>query len=290
MASIPRSNAAFYIDKTSSKICKENGIYFSFSERKVGRSHLYWIGSGMIVFVSLLILWQVTQFQGDIRFSAALLPLFRINLYFVPFMALIVSSMLVLQEKSKRTLFVLLSSHFSPLRFLLEKSISIQLILFSVILNSYFIVLLISRFFLQADFLPFLAFLLSILALSAVFAQIGICVGVIMNHKMAAFAVCLLIWASFLYVYDLVLIYLIPAIGTDELFLFSLFYFFSPVHAIEYFLSVQLGFYPLDRNSAIFNQVLFRSPRLVLAANFLFWAGVSIIISHLVLKRKGIRE
>ncbi|OUM88503.1 MAG: hypothetical protein BAA01_05210 [Bacillus thermozeamaize] len=258
--------------------------------KEVYRSHLYWIGSGMIAFVSLLILWQVTHLQGDIRFSAALMPLFRINLYFVPFMALIVSSMLVLQEKSQRTLFVLLSSHFSPLRFLLEKSISIHLILFSMILSSYFLVLLISRLFLQADFLPFLAFLLSILALSAVFAQIGICVGVAMNHKMAAFAVCLLIWAGFLYVYDLVLIYVIPGIGTDELFFFSLFYFFSPVHAIEYFLSVQLGFYPLDRNSAIFNQVLFRSPRLVLAANFLFWAGVSIIISHLVLKRKGIRE
>ncbi|GAB7388143.1 hypothetical protein BSNK01_19800 [Bacillaceae bacterium] len=257
--------------------------------KEVYRSKTYWLTSGMIVLFSLLILRQFVHLNTDIYFSAALMPLFRINLYIIPFIAMVVASFSVLQEKSQRTLPVLLANYFSPLRFLLEKSLSVHMILTGVILSSYFFVLLFSRFCLKTDFFPFMIFLLSILLLSVIFAQIGICLGVLMDHKLPAFAGSLTVWAFFLFFYDLVLIYAIPGIEADELLAFSVFYFFSPIHAIEYFLSVKLGIYPLAKDSAIFNHFAFESPGLVLAANLLFWLGLSVSLSYIALKSRGVR-
>jgi ABC-type transport system involved in multi-copper enzyme maturation permease subunit len=244
----------------------------------------------LILSVSLLIIRQMISYNSEITLSQLFVPLFQANMYFIPLLSMIIASFSIQQEKLQKTMPILLTRYVSPMQFFWQKSLSIHVIMGSIIGISYLLITLFSKFYVQVSFMPFIYFLLSIIFISMIFNQLGCFLGYITENRIRLLSYILIIWLFYLFIYDLILIYFVPSIHSSDVFLFSIFYFLSPINTMRYFLNVKLNVFDMDSFSLMFDHVTFHSPTLILFLNLLFYLGISYGLGLLALKKGGFKE
>lgn len=258
--------------------------------REMYRSKILISSFFLILFISLIIVYQVLSYSSKLSFPQIFVPLFKANIYFVPLLSMILSSFSIQQERLQKTIPILLTRYVTPVQFLWWKSITAHIIMCFVLMISYFLVFVFSKFFVQVSFWPFFYFLLSLLFLAMIFNQIGSFLGCITENRLQLLSYILIIWFFFLFIYDLILIYVVPHIQSSDVFVFSIFYFLSPINTMRYFLYVGLDVYNLDSFSGLFDHITFHSPILVLSLNLILYLGGFFVLGLFVLKNGGLKE
>lgn len=253
------------------------------------RSSLVYLVVGAIILTSAFVLFQFSSMDVPVSFRTALVPVFQTSLYFLPLLALAYGALSMSLEKTQRTLLIQLARGISVNRFVRNKYLSLYAVFLPVVGISYFIGMIPARMVLGSISVTELGiFLIAVLLLSSVFLALGILLGALVSGTLRLVGGVIGIWLVLIYVYDLVFMYLLPMVSMDHVLLFSIFYFLSPVNAVQYFLLTQLNIYQLSDLSALYEQVTFQSPWLVLILNMVIWIGALFFGTIHALKRKGI--
>lgn len=258
--------------------------------KEMYRSKIIFSAMVLILVVSLLITRQMISYNDGITFSQMSIPLFQANLYFIPLLAMIISSFSVQHEQLQKTLPILLTRYLSPNVFFIKKTLALQLILCSTLTISYFFVIFFSKFFMHVTIHDFFYFTLSMLFISIIYVQIGCFLGCITENRIQLLSYILMIWFLSLFVYDLILMYFVPTIHVGDVFLFSIFYFLSPINSVRYFLNVKLGLFDVEGFPAIFDQFTFRSPSIILLLNLALFVGAFLGFGLRAIKKGGSKE
>lgn len=192
-------------------------------------------------------------------------------------------------EKTQRTLLMQLARGVSVNTFVRKKFLSLYAVFLPAVGMSYFIAMIPARIvFGTVSAVELGIFLLAILLLSAVFLAFGIMLGAFVSGTIRLIGGVIGIWLVLIYLFDLLLMYILPSVSMDSVLLFSIVYFLSPVNAVQYFLLTQLNIYQLSDLSALYEQVTFQSPWLVVMINTVFWIAALYFGTIQALKRKGI--
>lgn len=258
--------------------------------KEMYRSKIIFSAVVLILVVSLLIARQMIGYNNEITFSQMSGPLFQANFYFIPLLAMIISSFSVQHEQLQKTLPILLTRYLSPNEFFIKKTVALQFIFCSNIAISYFFVIFFSKFFIQISIHDFFYFTLSMLFISIIYVQIGCFLGCITENRIQLLSYILIIWFLSLFVYDLILMYFVPTIQSSDVLLFSIFYFLSPINSVRYFLNVKLGMFDLESFPAIFDQFTFNSPSFILLLNMALFVGTFFGFGLRAIKKGGIKE
>lgn len=252
------------------------------------RSSLCLITMGLIILSAWFVFFQFKGMGTAISFRSGLISVFQVSLYFLPLIALIYGAFSMNIEKNQQTLSILMVRGMSISKFVWTKFYSIFSVFLPTILFAYFLAMIPAKFvFGSIAMKEFSFFVLSMVLLSMIFVSIGLFIGAWFNEKVKVIGASLVVWLGLIYLFDLILMYWLPYVSLNNVLAFSLVYFLSPVHTIQYFLSVQLSIYELSNMSAMYEQVTFQSPWLVLIVNFVLWIGITIAGSMAVLQRKG---
>ncbi len=257
--------------------------------REYHRSSLLLMTVGLVVLSAWFVVFQYHGMNVSVSFRTGLVPIFQTSLYFLPLLAIFYGAFSMALEKSQRTLPILLARGMTVPQFVLRKFVSLFSVFLPTITLAYLIAMIPAKMvFENFDIREFAVFLFSVLLLSAIFITIGILLGTIINQKVTLVGYIIGVWLVLIYLADLLLMYWLPSVAMNEVFMFSVIYFLSPVHAVQYFLFVQLHIYQLSDLSAVYEQFIFESPWLILLGNTVLWIGMSMCISIYILKRKGV--
>lgn len=252
------------------------------------RTSLIYLVVGLIILTSTFVLLQFTGMDVNVSFRSGLVPVFQTSLYFLPLIALAYGALAMANEKTDRTLPILLARGISVKRFVLKKFASLFAVFLPVVVGSYFLAMIPARFiFCRLVVSDLLYFLLSVLILSTVFLALGMLIGAWINQKLRLIGAVIGVWLILLCLFDLVLMYVMPHVSISQVFVFSLVYFLSPINAVQYFLLSLLNIFQLSDLSAYYKQLTFQMPGLVVLSNLVFWVSVSVWGSILGLRKKG---
>ncbi|MFD1040501.1 ABC transporter permease [Virgibacillus byunsanensis] len=253
------------------------------------RSSLLVMTFGLVVLFAWFILFQYRGMDVPVSFRTGLVPIFQTSLYFLPLLATVYGAFSMVLEKSQRTLPILLARGMTIQQFVLQKFLALFSAFLPTIATAYLVAMIPAKLvFGSISIKEFALFIFSIILLTAVFIAIGILLGAMINQKLTLIGAIIGIWLALIYLFDLFLMYWLPSVSMNDIAGFSIIYFLSPVHAVQYFLFVELNVYKLSDLSVIYEQFTFQSTWLVLISNVLFWIGIAICGSIYVLKRKGV--
>ncbi len=233
-----------------------------------------WLGLGILMLTSLFIIAEARTFPEELGFEAMLLSVFDMNVYIVPLFALFLASFSIFQEKESKTEVMLLTKKDSFFTFLLKKSIATQLVIIAAFFGAFIVLAIFMKVFLHFSVISFLTFLLVTFALLVIFNQIGTFLGVICKTKMQLVGANLLTWFIIVFLLDLVMLYLLPAVSFDNIAIFSWAYFLDPLHALRFFLETELGLFGLTHLSRLMENFLIMEPAVFFILNFLLWPVV----------------
>jgi ABC-type transport system involved in multi-copper enzyme maturation permease subunit len=253
------------------------------------RSSLIYLVVGLVILSSAIVLFQFSGMDISVSYRTGLVPVFQTSIYFLPLLSMIYGALSMSFEKNRRTLPMILARGTSLTQFVMRKYLSLFAVFLPTILISYFIAMVPARMvFGSIAAGELMIFLLAIIFLTAIFLSIGIMLGAWVNQKLSLIGGVIGVWLAIIYLFDLLLMYILPMISMDQILGFSILYFLSPVNAVQYFLLTQLNIYQLSDLSALYGQITFQSPWLVVIINTLLWIGVSVWVTIQALKRKGI--
>src|SRR5690554_4915755 len=153
-----------------------------------------WLSFGLVVLVSLSLLFRSSSLSFDQGFYVLLINLYDALIYLIPILCLFLGAFALYQEKEQRTLVMLLTRRDSFTSFLLKKSIAIQTVIIGPIIAWFILFLLPSKFYFQIDWQAYGAYLLATLCLMVVFTQIGIFIGSISVSKIQMIGFTIGIW------------------------------------------------------------------------------------------------
>jgi ABC-2 type transport system permease protein len=163
--------------------------------------------------------------------------------------------------------------------FLLRKSIAVQTVLIGIF-TVWNIVLAVPMKFIQPFHLKsFLAYLLAMIVLQFIFNQIGLFLGSFCNTRLQLTGAAIFSWFVFLYLLDLVFLYLLPSETKNTIQVFSIFYFLDPLHTIYFYLENALGLLSLNHLSKIVQQMVWMSPTYYLMIILLLWTVIPFELS-----------
>lgn len=252
------------------------------------RSSLVYLVAGLIIFSSAFVIFQFSGMDIAVSFRSGLVPVFQTSLYFLPLLALAYGALSMSNEKAERTLPILLARGISVEQFVIKKFIAIFAVFLPVVLGSYFLAMIPARLvFGSLALADLLSFLFAVSLLSIIFLSFGMLLGAWVNQKLRLIGGVIVIWLVLIYLFDLLLMYLLPMISMNQVLGFSLLYFLSPINAVQYFLLTGLNIYQLSDLSVFYEQVTFQSPWLVVLVNLIFWTGISVWGSIQGLRKKG---
>jgi ABC-type transport system involved in multi-copper enzyme maturation permease subunit len=253
------------------------------------RSSLVYLVVGFIILSSAFVLLQFNSIDVSVSYRTGLVPVFQTSVYFLPLLSMIYGALSMSFEKNRRTLPILLARGTSLTLFVQKKFLSLYVVFLPTVVISYFIAMVPAKMvFGNIVVKELIIFLLAIIFLTTIFLSIGIMLGAWVSQKLSLIGGVVGVWLAVVYLYDLLLMYVLPMVSMDQVLGFSLLYFLSPVNAVQYFLFTQLNIYQLSDLSALYEQITFQSPWMVLIINAVLWLGISIWTTILALRRKGI--
>ncbi|NSL51632.1 copper ABC transporter permease [Calidifontibacillus erzurumensis] len=261
-----------------------NYIWKEWKEQSRGKG--IWLALSMIVLLSFFILLEGRSLPTEHGFTVFLLSLFEMNMFILPLLSIFIASFSIIQEKELKTLMILTTKKESFQSFLYKKSLAVQAVVLGVFALWYFVFAIFMTIFFHFNVHYFISFLLSIVFLLIIFNQIGIFLGSICNTRMQLIGANIFTWFFFVYLVDLLFLYLLPTVSYENVQLFSIFYFLDPIHTIPFYLETSLGVFSLDHMSRLMEKMVWASPVLFLVIDCLFWVALSFGLSVL-LKRKG---
>ncbi|MEX2414584.1 MAG: copper ABC transporter permease, partial [Paenibacillaceae bacterium] len=190
-----------------------------------------WLGFSMIVIISLFILLESRTLPSEHGFTMFLLSLYEMNMLLIPLISLFISSFALMQEKELKTLLILTTKKESYVSFLIKKSWSIQVITIGLFASWYLLLAILAKASLDFNGLHFLYFLITNTVLLIIFNQIGLFLGSICTHRMQLVGATIFTWFLFVFLIDLIFLYLLPWVNDDNVPIFSVFFFLDPLHA-----------------------------------------------------------
>lgn len=253
------------------------------------RSSLFLMVILFVVLSSWFVLYQFRGVDVPVSFRTGLIPLFQTSVYFLPLLTMLYGAFSMVQEQNQRTLIMLTARGMTIPQFVLQKCLSLLAVFLPTIIFAYFISMFPAKIVFGTFSLPeFIYFLFAIVIICSIFLVLGVFLGALIQKKFKLIGATIGVWLALIYLFDLVLMYWLSAVSIDQVLLFSIIYFLSPINAVQYFLFVKLNVYQLSNLSVIYEQFTFQSPGIVLLGNMALWLGISFFASIYVLKRKGV--
>ncbi|WP_313803367.1 ABC transporter permease subunit [Cytobacillus sp.] len=246
-----------------------------------------WLSFGIIVLVSVSLLFKSSSLSFDQGFYVLLINLFDAFVYFIPLLCLFLGAFSIFQEKEQKTLIMLLTRRDSFLSFLFKKSIAIHSGLLGPLIVWFFIYLVPLKFFFQTDLKSYLAFLLSLICFTIIFTQLGVLIGSISRSRMQIVGFSIVIWFYFFFLHDFILLSFLTDITYENVKWFSAVYFLNPIQAARMYLESSLGVYSFDHMSKLLQSFMWMKPGLFLLANVSFLLVVSFIAGVFFHRKEG---
>ncbi|RYG73682.1 hypothetical protein EU245_05090 [Lentibacillus lipolyticus] len=253
------------------------------------RSALFIITAGMIIISSWFVLFPYGGMDIPVAFRTGIVSVFQVSVYLLPLLATVYGAFAMAEEKNQRTLPMLLARGMTIHQFVLRKYLSLVTIFAPAILAAYVIAMIPAKsVFTDFPLQEFVLFAVSTIFLAVIFIAIGMLLGSVIGQKLTLVGFIIGTWLAFIYFIDLLLMYWLPNIAMKDVLGFSIIYFLSPLHAVQYFLFTKLDVYEFSDTSVLYDHFTFQSPWLVLIGNMVIWVAGAIGLSILVLKRKGV--
>jgi ABC-2 type transport system permease protein len=259
-------------------------IWKEFLEQVRGKG--LWLGIGVMMLTSLFLISEARFFPDELGFEALLLSIYDMNIYLVPLFALFLASFSIYQEKELKTDMILLTKKESYVSFLLKKTYATQLVIIATFFVAYLILAIFMKVFVGFDVYAFLIFVLVLGALLLIFNQLGIFLGSIAKSKMQLVGANILVWFFFIFLLDLVFLYVLPAIDYHNVEIFGWFYFMDPLHTLRFLLETELGLFSLGNLSTLMGDFIVMSPWVFFILNLIVWPGLFFLLS-LLARRVG---
>lgn len=263
-----------------------NYIWKEWKEQSRGKG--IWLALAMVILLSIFILLEARTLPSEHGFTVFLLSLYEMNIFILPLLSIFIASFSIIQEKELKTLMILTTKKESFLSFLAKKSIAVQSVIIGVFIVWYFVFAVVMKFFFYFNVGQFMAFLVSIVFLLIIFNQIGLFLGSICNTRMQLIGANIFTWFLFVYLADLLFLYLLPTVTYDNVQLFSIFFFLDPIHAIPFYLETSLGVFSTDHMSRLMEKMVWASPVIFIVIDVIVWVALSFVFS-ILLKGKGDR-
>ena len=246
-----------------------------------------WVFIGIIVLVSLFLLFKSSTLSFDQGLYVLLINLFDAIIYFIPIFCLFLGAFALFQEKEQKTLIMLLTRRDDFTSFLFKKSIAIQTVLIAPILIWFFLYLLPIKFFFQIDAISYVSFLLSLVTLVIVFTQLGILIGSISRSRMQIVGFSVAIWFYFFFLHDFILLSFLADVSYENVKLFSSVYFLNPLQAARMFLESSLGVYNFEHTSKLLQSFMWMKPILFLIGNLVIFLLISFVGAAIFHRKEG---
>lgn len=123
-------------------------------------------------------------------------------------------------------------------------------------------------------------------ALLLIFNQMGIFLGSIARSKMQLVGANIILWFFFVFLLDLIFLYVLPAIDYNNVETFAWFYFLDPLHPLRFLLETELGLFALENLSTMLRDFIVMSPWTFFFINITLWPGLFFLFS-LLARRVG---
>ncbi|WP_163969555.1 ABC transporter permease [Oceanobacillus halotolerans] len=257
--------------------------------KELYRSSLLLLTAGLVVLTAWFVLFQYNEMNVPVTFRTGLIPIFQTSIYFLPLLATFYGAFSMALEKNQGTLPILVARGLPIQKFVLKKFLALISVFIPTITLAYLIAMIPAKMvFNGLNIQEFAVFLLSMIILATIFIAIGVLLGSVIHQKLTLIGFIVGLWLGLIYLFDLILMYWVPSVSLDGVLGFSIVYFLSPIHAVQYFLFVQLNVYQLSNLSVIYEQFTFQNPWVVLLSNTVIWIGAAMIGSIVGLKRKGV--
>ncbi|ABO67095.1 copper ABC transporter permease [Geobacillus thermodenitrificans] len=253
---------------------------------ELSRGKAFWLFFLLVVAASLSVLMSAKSLPAEHGLTIFLQMMFDMNAYIVSLLCLFFASFSVMQEKEQRTMVMIVAKSGSPWQFLWKKSAAIQLITMMMFVVWYFVLIIPAKFWFVFHLSYFLYFLLATVVLVFIFNQIGIGLGFACKTKIQLIGANLFAAFFFIYLYDFVLLYILPSVTYDNVHVFSLVYFLQPLHALRFYLETSLGMFSLDYLSRTMKKFFSFPPGALVALNMFVW-GLGALVASMVWSRKG---
>lgn len=246
-----------------------------------------WLSFAIIILVSLSLMFRTSSVSIDQGFYVLLINLFDAFIYIIPILALFLGAFSIYQEKIQKTLIMLLTRKDTFFSFLLKKSIAVQLVILLPVLIWFFAYLAGLKLFFVIDWKSYFTFLLAIVCMMFIFAQIGILIGSICQSKMQIIGFSIVVWFYFFFLHDFILLFFLPDVTYENVKLFSSFYFFNPLQTARMFLESSLGLYNIGHMSKLMETFLWMKPGVFMAVNFAIFVLLSFFGAALFHRKEG---
>ncbi|MEH6956716.1 ABC transporter permease [Neobacillus drentensis] len=256
--------------------------------KELSRGKGLWLALSMAMIISVFILWQSKSLPSDQGLEVYLLSLYEMNVFLIPLLSLFISSFAVIQEKEQKTLMIILTKKESYRSFFLKKTMGVQFITVLVFLCWYFVLAIPMKFLFLFDVSSFGVYLLTFFTLLFIFNQIGLLLGSICENRMQLVGANIFTWFFFIFLLDLLFLYILPLVNEENITTFSVFYFLDPLHTLHFYLETALGLYPLDHLSRLMKKMVWLQPKYLLWITLMVWSVLSFELAVRLRRRGGI--
>ncbi|WP_088036079.1 ABC transporter permease [Evansella clarkii] len=263
-----------------------NYVWKEWMEQTRGKG--LWFGLGMVVIMSLFIFIEAMNTPFEHGFQSVLISLHEMHVFLLPLLCLFVASFAILQEKELKTLMMIVTKKESYRSFLFKKSIAVNLVILALFTGWYILLAVPMRLFLAFDAAAFLSFLITVIVFILIFNQIGFFIGTICTNRMQAVGAAVFVWFAFIFLFDLVLLYQLPAVTHDNILIFSVLFFLQPLNTLRLYLETSAGVFSMEYMSYLMDKLIWLSPQTFLWINLAVFLIVFFEIA-VWLRRKGLR-
>jgi ABC-type transport system involved in multi-copper enzyme maturation permease subunit len=246
-----------------------------------------WISFGIIVLISISLLFKSSALSFEQGFSVLLINLFDAFAYFIPIVCLFLGAFALFQEKEQKTLIMLLTGQDNFTSFLMKKSLAVHSVLIGPVILWFFLYLIPVKMFFQIDGVGYISFLLSLICLMFIFTQLGILIGSVSRSKMQIVGFTVAIWFYFFFIHDFILISFLPDVSYENVKLFSAFYFLNPLQAARMFLESSLGVYSFGHMSKLLQTFMWLKPNVFLFVNLILLLLISFVLAAVFHRKEG---
>jgi len=247
-----------------------------------------WLGLAMVIVASLFIFLEAMNSPFEQSFQALIISLYEMHVFLLPLLCLFVASFTVIHEKELKTLMMIITKKESYRSFLFKKSLAVHTIVITLFVGWYLVLAVPMKLFLSFDGMAYLSFLLTVVIFILIFNQIGLFIGTFCTNRMQVVGVTIFTWFLFIFLYDLVLLYQLPAVTHENVMFFSVLFFLQPLNTLRLYLESAIGVFSLDYMSYLMDKFIWLSPQTFMWLNL----AVFLVIFFEVAvwsKRKGLR-
>lgn len=246
-----------------------------------------WLSLGIIVVISVSILFRSSVLSFDKGFYVLLINLFDTIIYFIPILCLFTGAFSIFQEKEQKTLIMLLTKRDHYGSFLGKKSLALYTVVLLPLLAWFFIYFAFLRLITPIDAGSCAVFITAVLVLALIFLQMGTAIGSFSRSRMQLVGCAVFTWFYFFFLHDFLLLSYLPNVSYENVKLFSVFYFLNPLEAVRMFLETGMGVYSFGHMSRLLESFMWTKPAYFLIGCLVFWLAVSFITGGVLNRKEG---